>query len=51
MIKLQNNRARNISKMLCRNSQGGYEDYRETPPLRRFIFHNKKWTDRPQEEE
>jgi hypothetical protein len=26
------------------------EDYRDTPPLRRFIFQNKKLTDRPQEE-
>jgi hypothetical protein len=27
------------------------EDYRDTPPLRRFRFQNKKQTDGPQEEE
>jgi hypothetical protein len=27
------------------------EDYRDTPPLRRFIFHNQQQIDRPQEEE
>jgi hypothetical protein len=27
------------------------EDYRDTPPLRRFIFHNQQPTDRPHEEE
>jgi hypothetical protein len=27
------------------------EDYRDTPPPRRFRFHNQQQTDRPQEEE
>jgi hypothetical protein len=27
------------------------EDYRDTPPSRRFIFQNQQQTDRPQEEE
>ena len=27
------------------------EDYRDTPPLRRFRFQNQQLTDRPQEEE
>jgi hypothetical protein len=55
MIKLQNNRARNISKKICRNNQGDRkiykEYYRDTPPPRRFRFQNQQPTDRPQEEE
>ena len=27
------------------------EDYKDTPPPRRFRFQNQQWTDRPQEEE